>query len=478
MMKITSAALSLVVILSVGMISSSFGNAATIPSKVTACWPASSSFCTALQQNTSDAVRVGLSPNICAGVAVFGPRWSGKHKKEDNKKSSVNKKNKKPPVLSSLGAEGLNFPGWSASQKGAIMSTGRYTYDATSAEADDSYSQYDMASCSKIMATTTATAQLYQMGFLNLDDKIASNKLLGPAFASQGKGNITVRNLLLHNAGFPPDPTPYWYSDPLFNCKNNQRYHPVQDFDCVDNIYNDLVYNQQLIYPTGSQYIYSDLSMITLMFVLNKVIAANNLVPLSKYPPVCAGAASSVKNCAFYAYVWNNVFQRYNLESTLYIPDNSLRTPPFWKSDSYRHAQIVGYVSDENAYALGGISGHAGVFSTARDVMRFLSIWMDNQDPAMLNATTAQLFATVGNITQSSRALGWDTNDQPNPPCGTMSKKTFLHEGYTGQMICADPETGMIVALLSGARYPNQHTDGMIKYRPIYTSLAQALLNN
>jgi serine-type D-Ala-D-Ala carboxypeptidase len=463
-------------------------SSSTVPSKVTECYSSAeqdfTTTCNALQANTSWAVSQQLSAAICNAAAVFGPRpWAGAslegkdmqpqrnnvHKAVQNKEKILHSIHKK---TSSNGK--LNFPGWSTASKRIIISNGRYTYDDWNAAVDDSISQFDMASCSKIMATTTSAAQLYQLGFIDLDEKVSSPRLLGPDFANQGKGDITIRNLLLHNAGFPPDPVPN-YNLAEFPCKNNVRYHPVQDFDCVETIYNNLLFNQTLVYPTGSKYIYSDLSMITLMFVISKVVSANNLIADSAYPPVCAGLSKTARNCPFYAWVYNNVFLRYNLQSTLYIPSTPLTTVPEWNSD-WHHGIIQGYVSDQNAFALGGIAGHAGVFSTARDALTFMSIWMDNQDPAMLNETTVQLWTTVYNTTQSSRALGWDTNYGQNT-CGTLSPKTFFHIGFTGTQFCGDPTTGTVTVLLANGRYPNFSHDGMITYRPMYNSLVNQLLN-
>ena len=350
-----------------------------------------------------------------------------------------------------------------------VGSVGRYTYEAWEAETTNA-TLFDMASCSKIMATTTATAQLYQRGYLGLDTLVADPSLLGPEFAAHGKGDITVRNLMLHNAGFPPDPNP-GYSSPIFPCKENAKWFPQQTFDCDDTIYANLLHNQTLVYPTGSKFIYSDLSMITAMFVIGTVVRNHRLVPADQFPKVCYGMTESLV-CNFYAYVWVNVFQRYGLTQTRYVPSDSVnRCAPQWRDPWYHHGLIMGFVSDQNAYALGGISGHAGVFSTVDDALKFMRVWMGAEDPEYLNRTTIQLFTTVANLTQSSRALGWDTNENPKRWCGSMSNRTFFHIGYTGTQFCGDPENGLISVLLANGRYPDYHHDGTIWYRPQYNSL-------
>ena len=355
-----------------------------------------------------------------------------------------------------------------------VGSAGRFTYDPTSALSTDA-TLFDMASCSKIMATTTAVAQLYQAGHLGLDDLVTSQELLGSQFASNGKGEIRIRNLMLHNAGFPPDPNP-GYSSPVFGCPQTANFHPGQDFSCEQRILNDLIQNQGIVYPTGSQFIYSDLSMITAMFVVGRVVQNKQLVTADKFPSVCFGREYTSLICNFYAYVDNFIFKRYGLGNTSYIPTSPLNTPPAWVSEGYHHGLIMGYVSDQNAYALGGISGHAGVFSNVGDALRFMKVWMNAEDPAMLNSTTIALFTKVANLTQSSRALGWDTNDQPEPPCGNLSKATYFHIGFTGTQFCGDPTNNIMTVLLGNGRYPDFNVDGTIILRPEFNSLVLELL--
>lgn len=109
---------------------------------------------------------------------------------------------------------------------------------------------------------------------------------------------------------------------------------------------------------------------------------------------------------------------------------------PTENDTDYRHEVMQGQVHDENSYALGGIAGHAGVFSTAPDLfilMNRLMFAQENDD--YLNKTTVKLFTTEYNHTQSSRALGWNTNDPTvydegwNLTCGSMSAETFMHLG-------------------------------------------------
>lgn len=134
---------------------------------------------------------------------------------------------------------------------------------------------------------------------------------------------------------------------------------------------------------------------------------------------------------------------------------------------SYTHKRLQGQVADGDCYAMGGIAGHAGVFSTAPDIGRFLSYMLEvlkSEDAnfgidKILNKTTLQYFTTIHNSTQSSRALGWSTNSNESKDygfdhsCGTMSPLTFMHTGYTGTCMCADPESGLWSVILTTRIY-------------------------
>eukprot|EP00662_Eupelagonemidae_sp_cell21_P044550 gene44550-48315_t len=112
---------------------------------------------------------------------------------------------------------------------------------------------------------------------------------------------------------------------------------------------------------------------------------------------------------------------------------------------------LQGEVEDGNSYMLGGVSGHAGLFSSVSDVER-LALALLSPTDAFLNATTVRLFTAVRNATQSRRALGWDTNSSL---CGDgFPPTTFTHTGYTGTQLCVDPVHGRYTVLLTNRVYP------------------------
>eukprot|EP01043_Picozoa_sp_COSAG02_P002977 COSAG02_NODE_70_length_42239_cov_15.323090_14_plen_466_part_00 len=358
--------------------------------------------------------------------------------------------------------------------------------------------RFDLASLTKVIATTTAVMQLYQRGLLGLHEPIWT--ILGAGYAAHGKDAITVRNLLLHDAGLPPDPSPnYW--DPQFGCPQTVNPSgPLEDFSCQQRIY-DSVLQQTLINPVGTKFVYSDLSMITMMFVVGAKAKEHGLVDVHDLLPSCAAGHSGggVLQCWYEAFVRAAVTQPYKMTSSGFLPPAPEwpSIPPTWNDTSgyappggppYRRRVLQGQVSDGNAYALGGIAGHAGFFADASDLFLLLSALMKaraEQGPPvssvaaaaalgidaslrpnswLVNGTTVRKFTTIVNQTQSSRALGWDTNDHVANSyrgCGNLSALTFTHTGYTGTQVCNDVERGLITILLTNRVYPRANEESL-----------------
>lgn len=361
---------------------------------------------------------------------------------------------------------------------------------------------FDLASLTKVVSTTSVVALLYQMGLISLDTKIGT--ILGDEFMNGGKENITVLNCLLHNAGFSPDPVP-WYWDPSFGCPNTAHEYPEEDFSCLNSmIYNSFL-TETLVTPPGEVYVYSDLSFITLQMVVGTIVQQNNLVTTTDTAH-CLSLTNNQENiskpqhivCAFEAFVRTQVFHRpmnsllkskttTGMHNTISTTDNTIDTnssttipttdetqwmshtgylPPstLWNtcaptlndtgSGSYTHKRLQGQVADGDCYAMGGIAGHAGVFSTVSDVAKLAQYWlterMENDDFSsttnvrdgsssssstilpFLNATTVKLFSTLYNSTQSSRALGWSTN---TPLVSSIS--VYGSSGWCENSVCS-----------------------------------------
>eukprot|EP01104_Vermistella_antarctica_P020718 TRINITY_DN8989_c0_g1_i1.p1 TRINITY_DN8989_c0_g1~~TRINITY_DN8989_c0_g1_i1.p1 ORF type:complete len:489 (+),score=103.89 TRINITY_DN8989_c0_g1_i1:140-1606(+) len=386
------------------------------------------------------------------------------------------------------------YPGCTAmvgTQEGIIYSNvfGNFTYSNSTPPLNNGTNPgmrldtvFDMASCSKVVGATTALAQFYQRGELDLDTPI--QKFLGSNYTANGKENITVRNCLLHNAGYPPDPDPnYWSTN--FTCPATTAEHPAEVYTCQVDVWNSLM-NQTLQNPVGEVYVYSDLSFITLMYVVGNLARTNGYITPEHLLPGCDNGLPQADQCYFEAYVRLYVFGALGLENSTFLPprEDWAAIPPTWNDTTYMHEVMQGTVSDGNAYALGGISGHAGIFSNAPDMFTFMTRLMyASEDDKFLNATTVKYFTTEYNHSQSSRALGWNTNDPTvfdegwNTTCGTLSPLTFTHIGFTGTQLCGDPTRQLFTVFLTNRVYPDEFNFKIEKYRRNFNSAVRAVFD-
>lgn len=327
------------------------------------------------------------------------------------------------------------------------------------------YTMWDMASLTKVTMTTSAVMTFYQRGELDLDWYVVD--LLGPSFDNNGKSAIKVINLLLHNAGYPPDPTPYWYYLPEFGCPASKEFFYREGFTCQELVHS-AVMNQTLINPVGQVFLYSDLSFITMMYVVGKLARTLGYVSVNELDDACLGArelsglpvSDAIDQCYYLAYVEKYVIDyALMLNSTFRVsPLSSNKCAPTTNGSDFRHRTMQGHVEDPNAFAMGGVAGHAGFFSTGMDVHRLLKgLLFASPNSSWINSTTVNTFTTIYNVTQSSRAFGWDTNNyavRDYSGCGNFSQNTFMHTGYTGTQVCNDKDRDLYAILLTNRVYP------------------------
>lgn len=303
---------------------------------------------------------------------------------------------------------------------------GKYTYEQKSQKMKAD-AIFDLASVSKVVGTTTAAMMLVDAGKLNLDDKVI--KYL-PEFDNHGKDVITVRNLLMHNAGFVP-----W--KPFYK-KYNSAKQVIAD-----------IMNTELEYKPGTETKYSDLSMITLQQIIQKISGK----PLDKF-------------------LRTKLFNRLGMKNTMYNPSAKIRKRcvPTEKDNYWRMMTMKGKVHDETAYLLNGVAGHAGLFSTAEDLAKFMYMMLNGGkygNKKILNSGTIEEW-TKRQTEQSSRGLGWDTKSELYASCGDLfSKNSFGHTGFTGTSVWADKDRELFVILLTNRVYPTRKNRKIIKFRPI-----------
>lgn len=300
---------------------------------------------------------------------------------------------------------------------------GRLTYDGGAPPASDD-TIFDLASLTKVIATTPLLMQQVERGILGLDDTVGRYI---PSWRGADREGVTIRDLLMHASGLPGG----WVQ--LF------REHTGQA------AFADAISRMPLEYEPRSKSVYSDLGFILLGFLLAEPI------------PLAARFTT--------------------LMSQMGIAQEIQFTPPaLWLPrvaatafDPWRGRQIAGEVDDENAYALGGVAGHAGLFGTAAavgDYARHLLQVLDGRVGAFRRETVEEFVTRQSGVPGSSRALGWDTM-LPTSSCGTrMSPRAFGHTGFTGTSLWIDPDAGIYVALLTNRVHPSRDNDAITAVRP------------
>lgn len=312
---------------------------------------------------------------------------------------------------------------------------GNFTYDENSKKVSEN-SLFDLASLTKVTAATPAAMLLCDNGKLNPDDKVI--KYL-PEFGNNGKEKITIRNLLLHNSGLPAF-KPFYKT-----CKNAKEEIAA-------------IMNSELEFTPGTKYLYSDLGMI----VLQKVIEKITKMPLDKYLKI-------------------NLYDKLEMKNTFYNPPKNKKNDclPTELDNYWRSRLIQGEVHDETASMLNGVAGNAGLFSTASDLAVYVNMLLNNgvfDNKVIISPETVKAWTTKQSA-QSSRGLGWDTKSDDKSSAGTkFSKNSFGHTGFTGTSIWADKDKKLFVILLTNRVYPSRDNNKLSGFRPkIHDAVVKAI---
>ena len=291
--------------------------------------------------------------------------------------------------------------GYAVFQKGF----GKLGWTTSSPRVTADRSIYDLASLTKVVGTTTAAMLLYDAGRLDLEAPVSTYL---PAFSGGWKDSVTVRHLLTHRSGLPAG-------------RDLWRIARTPDEARA------AVLATNLECRPGQCYIYSDLGADILGFVI-EAIAGETL-------DVC---------------LHDKVFEPLGMNDTFYRPADSLtyRIAPTEIAPP-RGYPLQGQVHDENAYTLGGVAGHAGLFSTAADLSIFAQMMLNGGEyngVRVLSDTVVSLFTRR---TAGTRALGWDTAEGTGGAGKFLDSHAYGHTGYTGTSIWIDPERQMFVLLLT-----------------------------
>ncbi len=316
-----------------------------------------------------------------------------------------------------------------------FITVGNYTYDKNSTQVSAS-TLYDLASLTKVLATTNAVMRCIDMGYFSLDDAVS--KYI-PEFASNGKSVITVKNLLMHNSG-------------LVAFRSYFRTNLTKE-----KLFAEIC-KEELQSKPGDKVVYSDLGFVTLAKLVERV-----------------------SKKSFDEFCKDELYSPMGLENTLFAPGEQLksRCAPTEMDDYWRNRLIQGEVHDEMSAMFGGIAGHAGLFSTIEDVSNIALMLLNGGELAgktILKKETVSLF-TQRTPADGTRALGWEVQTNLNSSGEAFSYNAFGHTGFTGTSVWIDPESRTIVVLLSNRVHPSRENTKLINFRAEFHRKIIGLLN-
>lgn len=341
-----------------------------------------------------------------------------------------------------------------AAAPGAVVAVSargeRFTYGAgrlgqDDARRPDASTIYDLASLTKVIGLTTAMMIAVDEGRIVLD---APARRYVPAFTGGGRDTITVRQLLVHASGLPP-----------FRLLYRETTTRAEALALTDTT--------PLATPTGAREVYSDLGIIVLTQALERVYGERLDSVLAR-----------------------RVFTPLAMGDTRYLPpaDWRPRIAPT-ENDPWRGRVLRGEVHDENTARLDGVSGHAGLFSTADDLLVFGEWILDrlagrrpadrsasggDAAPFLVSERTVQAFAERQNLVPgSSRALGWDTPSDGGSAGRLIARSSIGHTGFTGTSIWIDPTRELVVVLLSNRVHPTREN---ARWHPLRALMADLVV--
>jgi uncharacterized protein YbbC (DUF1343 family) len=271
---------------------------------------------------------------------------------------------------------------------------------------------FDMASITKPVATATSIMQLIEQGKLSLLDKVVA---LFPSFGKNEKETITVQDLLLHRSGLIAD-----------NAMSDYLDGPEKAWDRICEL--------KLIAPVGTAFKYSDVNFIVLGKIVEK-LSGKTLKDFSN----------------------ETIFRPLGMSQTGFLPsdDQKAKCAP---TEQREGRWMQGEVHDPRAYALGGVAGHAGLFSTAEDIALYAKMMMrkGNSGAKILSPSTVATMTQAYTVPGGIRGLGWDKRTSFSINRGDLlSSSAFGHGGFTGNVLWIDPELDLFFIFLSNRVHPN-----------------------
>ncbi len=346
---------------------------------------------------------------------------------------------------------------------------GHHTYKKIKAVNNDDL--YDLASITKIAATITSLMRLTDEKRINIDSTLSTYL---PYLDTTNKGTLIIREVLSHQARLKPW-IPFWlktmedidwnnkskryntekskYKDGIYSQKPDEK-HPINIMDnlWIGENYKDSIFKQIIDseLEQESKYLYSDLGY----YFLKEIIDSLTGISLEQY-------------CR------NNFYKPLGLKTIGYLPLNKYGTDNIVPTENdyyFRRSLVHGTVHDPGAAMLGGIGGHAGLFSNAHDLGVFMQMLLNGGNyggSKYINAETISEFTRCHYCDNNRRAVGFDKPEmdysKDGPTCQCISEKSFGHTGFTGTLAWADPNKKLVYVFLSNRVHPDATNKKLIK---------------
>ena len=314
----------------------------------------------------------------------------------------------------------------------SVHAFGKQKYEAKS-HAITGDTIYDIASLTKVVVTTTLVEKLVEGGFpspLNLDAPIERYLPEWPKGPQPDwRHKVTVRNLMTHTSGLPPFKE-YWRT-------STSKQETLSR-----------IFAEPLEYEPGTKVVYSDLGIILMAEIIQRLTGK----PLD----VLAN---------------ENIFGPLGMKHSMYNPPKAIwpEIAPTEFDSQLRHRMLQGEVHDENAFAIGGVSGHAGVFSTAPDLAVFCQMLLNGGVYAhqrILKRSTIAEFTAPESLARNTRTLGWVVPTEGSSSGHYFSSHSYGHTGFTGTTIWIDPDRQLFVVLLTNRVHPTRENHKIAEVRP------------
>ncbi len=320
----------------------------------------------------------------------------------------------------------------------ALKALGRFTYEPMSDPVTPA-TLFDLASLTKVVATTSMAMLLYEHGLLDLDVPIAAivPEFISDAEKDSRRNDVSLRMLLAHASGLPA------YEKLFLKVKTRDELLRA-------------ALSIPLAAGPGTRVDYSDIGFIILGIALERLAGE----PLDRF-------------CQ------REIFGPLGMSNTTFNPpiENRKQIPPTADDRTFRRRIIQGEVQDENASVLGGVAPHAGLFSTARDLAQFAHAMLNPGRPVFRTETIAVFTRRESAPQGTTRGLGWDTPSASSQSGKYFSATSYGHLGYTGTSLWIDPERHLSITLLTNRTWPDCSNHAIKQIRPRFHDAVVEALN-